>query len=227
MPRFLMIAYTSYIYDGRVKRHAEALAQRGDHVDLVSLASTPAQAHNGVNLIGIAMPQYRGSSRAAYLRSYIRFFAGAMIIALRLHRAHRYDAVIVCSMQIRRRKCGTPGAAAAVGMAIEAGVSNNFVDLRVRCETIPWRRLRRRRRAAATGTSRERYGGPKTSANPDCKQTLAPNLSGGIGNQTTHRNLTLNEKCGMHQDGFRISTILTIQKALNQTTTRRAATRRI
>ena len=42
MPRFLMIAYTSYIYDGRVKRHAEALAGRADHMDLIGLAGTPA-----------------------------------------------------------------------------------------------------------------------------------------------------------------------------------------
>jgi glycosyltransferase involved in cell wall biosynthesis len=103
-----MIAYTSYIYDGRVKRHAEALAQRGDHVDLISLANTPAQVHNGVNLIGVAMPRYRGSSRTAYLRSYVRFFAGAMVIASRLHRAHRYNAVIVCSMPDAVVLCALP-----------------------------------------------------------------------------------------------------------------------
>ena len=108
MARFLMIAYTSYIYDGRVKRHAEALAERGDHVDLISLAGTPASAHNGVNLIGVGMPQYRGSSRTAYLRSYVRFFAGAMVIALRLHRMNRYDAVIVCSMPDAVVLCALP-----------------------------------------------------------------------------------------------------------------------
>ena len=31
--RSLVIAYTTYIHDGRVKRHAEALARREDHVD--------------------------------------------------------------------------------------------------------------------------------------------------------------------------------------------------
>ena len=108
MSRFLIIAYTSYIYDGRVKRHAEALAERGDHVDLISLAGSPAGPHNGVNLIGVKMPRYRGSSRTAYVRSYVRFFAGAMAIALRLHRANRYDAVIVCSMPDAVVLCALP-----------------------------------------------------------------------------------------------------------------------
>ena len=40
--RVLIIAYTNYIYDGRVKRHAEALADRGDHVDVISLDSLNA-----------------------------------------------------------------------------------------------------------------------------------------------------------------------------------------
>ena len=37
-----MIAYTCYIYGGRVKRYAEALAERGGHVDLIGL---PARRH--------------------------------------------------------------------------------------------------------------------------------------------------------------------------------------
>jgi glycosyltransferase involved in cell wall biosynthesis len=98
MSRFLVIAYTSYVRDGRVKRHAEALAGRGDEVDVICLGSDQLHSANGVNLIGIEMPRYRGSNRAAYMRSYLRFFTRAAAIALRRSIAARYDAALVCSM---------------------------------------------------------------------------------------------------------------------------------
>ena len=79
MGRFLIIAYTAYLHDGRVKRHAEALAERGDHVDVISLAGGEPSIINGVNLLGLSMPRYRGASKTAYLASYIRFFAMARI----------------------------------------------------------------------------------------------------------------------------------------------------
>src|SRR5689334_10626335 len=86
------------MHDGRVKRHAEALAERGDHVDVISLASGEPPTINGVNLIGVRMPRYRGSRKIAYLSSYIRFFAKASSKAARLSMRRRYDAVIVCTM---------------------------------------------------------------------------------------------------------------------------------
>ena len=38
MARILIIAYTAYARDGRVKRQAEALTERGDQVDAICLA---------------------------------------------------------------------------------------------------------------------------------------------------------------------------------------------
>jgi glycosyltransferase involved in cell wall biosynthesis len=98
MARFLMIAYTTYMHDGRVKRHAEALAERGDHVDVICLATEAQPITNGVNVIGLEMPRYRGESKSAYLRSYTRFFAMAAQRALTMSLKERYDAVIVCTM---------------------------------------------------------------------------------------------------------------------------------
>jgi len=96
--RFLMIAYTTYMHDGRVKRHAEALAERGDHVDVICLATDERPITNGVNVIGLPMPRYRGASKSAYLRSYTRFFSMATQRALRMSLKQRYDIVIVCTM---------------------------------------------------------------------------------------------------------------------------------
>jgi glycosyltransferase involved in cell wall biosynthesis len=96
--RFLMIAYTTYMHDGRVKRHAEALAERGDHVDVICLATDQQPIANGVNVIGLPMPRYRGASKSAYLRSYTRFFSMAAQRAARMSLKQRYDVVIVCTM---------------------------------------------------------------------------------------------------------------------------------
>ncbi len=93
-----MIAYTSYFTDGRVKRHAEALVERGDQVDVICLANTPVGESRGVRVIGLEIPRYRGASRASYIRSYLRFFTAAAFTALRLSLAERYNAVIVCTM---------------------------------------------------------------------------------------------------------------------------------
>ena len=55
MARILIIAYTTFVYDGRVKRHAESLAARGDSVDVIALRSGHEGLQNGVNVIGVPM----------------------------------------------------------------------------------------------------------------------------------------------------------------------------
>jgi glycosyltransferase involved in cell wall biosynthesis len=106
--RILLIAYTTYVHDGRVKRHAEALAQRGDHVDVLCLDSGHNGSINGVNVVGLRMPRYRGARRSAYVRSYLRFFAMAAWAALRLSLVARYDVVIVCTMPDAAILCALP-----------------------------------------------------------------------------------------------------------------------
>jgi glycosyltransferase involved in cell wall biosynthesis len=96
--RVLIIAYTTYAHDGRVKRQAEALSSRGDKVDVICLASGPVSDTNGVTIVGIEIPRYRGGSRTRYLRSYTNFFARAAALAIRRSFSARYDLVIVCTM---------------------------------------------------------------------------------------------------------------------------------
>ncbi len=88
MARVLIIAYTTYVHDGRVKRHAEALAARGDTVDVISLFSGHDGFQHGVNVIGIPIQRYRGASRASYLSSYLRFFSRAARRSYRQGRAN-------------------------------------------------------------------------------------------------------------------------------------------
>jgi hypothetical protein len=75
--RVLIIAYTTYAHDGRVKRQAEALSSRGDSVDVICLSSGPVSDARGVTIVGIEIPRYRGGSRASYVLSYLKFFARA------------------------------------------------------------------------------------------------------------------------------------------------------
>lgn len=98
MAHALVLAYTTYIHDGRVKRHAEALARRGDQVDAITLAAGRTGLINGVNVVGLEIPRYRGSSRASYLKSYVHFFVAAARKAAELARDKPYDVAIVCTM---------------------------------------------------------------------------------------------------------------------------------
>jgi glycosyltransferase involved in cell wall biosynthesis len=98
MARILIIAYTAYARDGRVKRQAEALTGRGDQVDAICLADGEVADTHGVNVIGILLPRYRGASKIDYLRSYLNFFSQAAALAIRRSLKERYDVVIACTM---------------------------------------------------------------------------------------------------------------------------------
>jgi glycosyltransferase involved in cell wall biosynthesis len=104
--RALIIAYTTYIHDGRVKRHAEALAERGDHVDVISLDQ--ATVHNRVNILGLGIRRYRGASRTSYVGNYVRFFARASAVALHMSLNRRYDLAIACTMPDAAVLCTVP-----------------------------------------------------------------------------------------------------------------------
>lgn len=127
MARILLIAYTTYVHDGRVKRHAEALAERGDRVDAICLDSGHNGVHDGVNVIGLKMPRYRGSSRSSYMRSYLRFFAKASWAALRLSLIERYDIVIVCTMPDAAVLCALP--ARLLGSRIVLDIHDTMPEL--------------------------------------------------------------------------------------------------
>jgi len=98
MARILIIAYTAYARDGRVKRQAEALTSRGDQVDTICLDDGDVADTHGVSVIGLRLPRYRGASRVNYLRSYINFFGQAAVLAVRRSLQARYDIVIACTM---------------------------------------------------------------------------------------------------------------------------------
>ncbi len=87
--RVAAVAYTHYESDPRVRREAEALADRGDRVEVFCLASERfgpgSQEEEGVLVHRLAIPRYRGNQASTYARSYSAFWA---LTQWRLNQAH-------------------------------------------------------------------------------------------------------------------------------------------
>jgi glycosyltransferase involved in cell wall biosynthesis len=78
----LMIAYSDYIVDARIKREAETLAVNGWDVSILVLAQNKrpsTQMINNVKVIELNMRKFRGQGLVGYLFSYLHFFFRALI----------------------------------------------------------------------------------------------------------------------------------------------------
>lgn len=99
--RVCMVAFTHYTSDSRVRREAEALAQRGDTVDVISLEEeglSSGSSVNGVTVLSIRTGRYRGGSSRRYMLKYLSFFFRAAYMLTRRHFIRRYDVVQVHTM---------------------------------------------------------------------------------------------------------------------------------
>ena len=97
--RICSVAYTHYRTDPRVRREAEALAERGDDVTVLALqkeGETGEQYFDGVRVIGLPVARYRGTGARRYLSSYAAFFARAAWFLARHPR--RFDVIHVHSI---------------------------------------------------------------------------------------------------------------------------------
>src|SRR4029450_10019134 len=72
-----MLAYTAYESDGRVRRYAEALANRGDHVDVIALSSGTiplgVEKLNGVTLYRVQHRKHDERHKWTYMWRLLRF----------------------------------------------------------------------------------------------------------------------------------------------------------
>lgn len=99
--RIASIAYTHYESDPRVRREAEALAARGDHVTVWALGKEGAAPHERVNDVVVHrldLPRYRGGRAAAYARAYASFMTRVSALVSRAHTQTRFDVVHVHTM---------------------------------------------------------------------------------------------------------------------------------
>jgi glycosyltransferase involved in cell wall biosynthesis len=93
-----MVAYSDYVFDARIRREAETLVSNGFNVTCLKLRNGAARTRyvlNGVNVRELTVPKYQGKSRAAYLRSYLRFLIEASAICAGLLFKGELDVVHV------------------------------------------------------------------------------------------------------------------------------------
>jgi glycosyltransferase involved in cell wall biosynthesis len=97
--KICMVAYTHYETDNRVRRYAEELARRGDHVDAVALSladDLPAKEEiSGVTLHRIQTRKYDERRKWTYAWRLLRFLVVSSIFLARRHREIRYDLIHV------------------------------------------------------------------------------------------------------------------------------------
>ncbi len=74
--KICMVAYTHYNSDNRVRRYAEALAKRGDHVEVIALGGSPEAADElkGVKVHGILSRKSDEKHKWDYVSRLVRFF---------------------------------------------------------------------------------------------------------------------------------------------------------
>ncbi|MGO8927563.1 MAG: glycosyltransferase [Limisphaerales bacterium] len=94
--RICMVSYSTYAGDARVMRYAEALAGRGDHVDVLAVRDsrdTPVrQAIAGVNVVNVqARFGKNEKSKLSFLLRVMRFLFVSSAWIARQHLRHRYD----------------------------------------------------------------------------------------------------------------------------------------
>jgi glycosyltransferase involved in cell wall biosynthesis len=94
--RICMLTHSFYQADARVTRYAEALAERGDHVDVVALRRSPDMTERetvgNVNLVRI-QPRFGKNEQSpiSYLVPLLRFLFTSTVWIARQHRRRPYD----------------------------------------------------------------------------------------------------------------------------------------
>jgi glycosyltransferase involved in cell wall biosynthesis len=97
-----MLSYSNYATDNRVRRYAEALASRGDLVDVI--ANSPAEVPlgqyevKGVTVHRIQHRERNEKSKWSYAGRLLRFLVKSSVALARLHSTRQYDVVHVHNM---------------------------------------------------------------------------------------------------------------------------------
>jgi glycosyltransferase involved in cell wall biosynthesis/peptidoglycan/xylan/chitin deacetylase (PgdA/CDA1 family) len=97
--RICMIAHTHYETDNRVRRYAEALARRGDQVEVIALSTVKGrrcwQEIGGVRAFGIQYREHNERCKWTYAWRVVRFLFVSSLFLSRRHQRIQYDAIHV------------------------------------------------------------------------------------------------------------------------------------
>jgi glycosyltransferase involved in cell wall biosynthesis len=97
--KICMVTHNNYETDNRVRRYAEALVKRGDHVDVIALTggNVPLGTETvcGVNVFRVQYRHRNERSKWTYAWRLMRFLVASSSTLTRRHRRFRYDLVHV------------------------------------------------------------------------------------------------------------------------------------
>ncbi len=100
--KICMVAYTPYESDNRVRRYAEALAKRGDHVDVIAISwkhyKTTENKIKGVAVYPVQHRELDERTKWTYAWRLLRFLWSSSRQLTRLHKRYRYDVIHVHNM---------------------------------------------------------------------------------------------------------------------------------
>lgn len=99
--RVCMVAYTFYEADNRVRRYAETLAKRNDHVEVIALRRKGQVNHeilNGVEVFRIQERKFNEKSKLSYLYRLLLFFVNSSILLTKRHFIKPYNLIHVHSV---------------------------------------------------------------------------------------------------------------------------------
>jgi glycosyltransferase involved in cell wall biosynthesis/peptidoglycan/xylan/chitin deacetylase (PgdA/CDA1 family) len=97
--KICMVAYSSHETDNRVRRYAEALASRGDQVDVIAVAGGDvplgSEVLSGVTVHRIQRRERNERNKWDYAFRLLRFLLASSIFLARMHRRKLYDVIHV------------------------------------------------------------------------------------------------------------------------------------
>jgi glycosyltransferase involved in cell wall biosynthesis/peptidoglycan/xylan/chitin deacetylase (PgdA/CDA1 family) len=97
--KICMVTHNNYETDNRVRRYAEALAKRGDHVDVIALTGGDVplgvETVSGVNVYRVQHRKRDERSKWTYAWRLLRFLSASSNTLTRRHRRVRYDLIHV------------------------------------------------------------------------------------------------------------------------------------
>jgi glycosyltransferase involved in cell wall biosynthesis len=99
--RVAMLSYSFYESDNRVRRYAETLARRGDHVDIISLRRPGQVVYSELNGVRVHRIQERvrdEKGKFTYLSKILKFFVRSAALLTGEHLKKPYDLVHVHSV---------------------------------------------------------------------------------------------------------------------------------
>jgi glycosyltransferase involved in cell wall biosynthesis len=100
--KICMVAYTPYESDNRVRRYAETLAKRGDHVDVIAISwkyfTMPEKEVNGVTVYRVRHREVNERTKWTYAWRLLRFLWSSSRQLTRLHKQYRYDVIHIHNM---------------------------------------------------------------------------------------------------------------------------------